>query len=432
MACSRWRAIARQLFGGSDEVLRWAGRMASYHPVERQLLRTPAFADPAPAPAPAVESPRAAGPAVSPPRRRGGDAASESGSELSVEARKLASVVTIDAVKDHPMADRLSIITVKGWQVVSNKERDQFRPGDRAVYCEVDSIVPERILVGRAEHEILAKSKFRVKTARIRGCISQGVLFTLDILRHAGMGPEEWGALPEGANLTAALGLTKYDPAPSPIPACGQPRGSSFPKFVPKTEEERVQNIPKFISQWHGKRFYLAEKVDGSSFTCFLLDGDFGVCSRNQRVAGAGFHWTAAAEAGLERRLREAGLDGVALQGELLGPPIQKNRYHFPKLALRFFSVYMIKEKRYLPVAEAEKLVQSLGLEWVPIIDREFVLTPGHTVDTLLEMAEGKSKLRAATEREGLVFRSVDEEYQPGFGRISFKVISNKWLLKFE
>jgi hypothetical protein len=43
----------------------------------------------------------------------------------------------------------------------------------------------------------------------------------------------------------------------------------------------------------------------------------------------------------------------------------------------------------------------------------------------MLKYAEGKSELNSDTEREGVVVRSVD-------GTISFKAISNKFLLKNE
>ena len=53
--------------------------------------------------------------------------------------------------------------------------------------------------------------------------------------------------------------------------------------------------------------------------------------------------------------------------------------------------------------------------------------TPGvylpNTIDEMLELAEGKSQLCDTTEREGIVVRDKTNN-------ISFKVISNKFLLK--
>jgi hypothetical protein len=70
---------------------------------------------------------------------------------------------------------------------------------------------------------------------------------------------------------------------------------------------------------------------------------------------------------------------------------------------------------------EFEGLIKSMGLETVPILDRNFLLP--NTVDDLLEYADAKSILNPDFDREGVVIRSLDR-------KISFKAISNKFLLK--
>ena len=62
-----------------------------------------------------------------------------------------------------------------------------------------------------------------------------------------------------------------------------------------------------------------------------------------------------------------------------------------------------------------------MGLVTVPVIDRDFTLPA--TVDDLLQYAELKSLLNPDFDREGVVIRSLDR-------KISFKAISNKFLLK--
>ena len=95
---------------------------------------------------------------------------------------------------------------------------------------------------------------------------------------------------------------------------------------------------------------------------------------------------------------------------------------------IRFFNVINIDlSKRYnfwdirsfLNALTSE--VDGPELEAVPIIYDEFSLP--ETRSELITIAEGKSVL-ADTQREGLVFRAV---YNP---KLSFKVISNKYLLK--
>ena len=64
-----------------------------------------------------------------------------------------------------------------------------------------------------------------------------------------------------------------------------------------------------------------------------------------------------------------------------------------------------------------------LGLETVPVLDTNFKLPD--TIDELLKFADSKSELNPNYDREGIVIRTLDR-------KISFKVISNKFLLKYE
>ena len=54
-----------------------------------------------------------------------------------------------------------------------------------------------------------------------------------------------------------------------------------FPGFLPKTDETRVQVLEAVLERHRGKTFYVTEKLDGTSFTAFLRQGEFGICSRN-------------------------------------------------------------------------------------------------------------------------------------------------------
>ena len=56
--------------------------------------------------------------------------------------RKLASIVTIATADPIPETDRLDVVTLvgKAWRIVTG--RNEFRPGDRAVYFEINSALP--------------------------------------------------------------------------------------------------------------------------------------------------------------------------------------------------------------------------------------------------------------------------------------------------
>jgi hypothetical protein len=70
-------------------------------------------------------------------------------------------------------------------------------------------------------------------------------------------------------------------------------------------------------------------------------------------------------------------------------------------------------------------VLMSLNLQYVPVLNQEYGFILPDTVEDMLKYAEGKSMLNPDTEREGVVVRSMD-------GTISFKAISNKFLLENE
>ncbi len=54
--------------------------------------------------------------------------------------RKLATIRRIGAVNPIPGADAIEVASVGGWAVVVKK--DEYRTGDLAIYCEIDSWIP--------------------------------------------------------------------------------------------------------------------------------------------------------------------------------------------------------------------------------------------------------------------------------------------------
>jgi RNA ligase (TIGR02306 family) len=211
----------------------------------------------------------------------------------------------------------------------------------------------------------------------------------------------------------------------------GMAKGN-FPSFLHKTDEERVQNLKWLIDKHQGKVFYVSEKIDGSSCSLYVKNGEFGVCSRNldlKRYDGNAF-WQCVNENNFEVKLKSAGLKhgNICVQGELIGPGIQGNKYKLDKLQLRVFNVFEIDNDRYFNFEEMVEFCEIFGFETVPILDKNFVLN--HTVDELISFADGRSKLNQQSIREGLVFRPLIEAKERKLGRLSFKVVSNKFLLK--
>jgi RNA ligase (TIGR02306 family) len=351
--------------------------------------------------------------------------------------RKLASVQTINAVEPIPGADAIERIRVLGWWVVAKK--GEHTPGDRIVYCEIDSLLPERpefeFLRASSfkpsqtspEGEVILPAGFRIKTVRLRGQVSQGICFPLSVL-PLGVPTDE------GADVTELLGVRKWEP-PAPVGMGGKVKGG-FPGFLPKTDETRVQVLEAVLARHRGRTFHVTEKLDGTSFTAFVREGAFGICSRNLWMDEAdetNLLVRLSRKLRLEEKLRAArdrlGHD-VAIQAEVIGPGVQKNKYGLADLSLRVFNVLDVGAYRLLDHAAGLAALTEMGLEPVPQLG---TLVLGHSVDELVALAEGPSVLNPKAQREGIVLRPPAEEPDADVGgRLSFKVINPKFLLKYD
>ncbi len=360
--------------------------------------------------------------------------------------RKLASLRRISDIQPIEGADMIELAIVDGWKVVVAKEVGH-RIGDMVVYCEIDSFLPIR-----EEFEFLRKSSykkmgdqegFRLKTIKLRGQISQGLILPMSVFFEGyGYGvsetllnenvalepdklvisPSDMIELVVGNDVTEVLGIVKYEP-PIPAELAGKVKGM-FPSFIRKTDEERIQNLASEYEEMKKHIYYETEKLDGSSATFFYNNGEFGVCSRNLELleTEGNTFWKVARELDLENKLKEYGFN-LSIQGELIGEGIQGNPYKIKGQTVRFFNLFDIDLQEYHSLSVFKKTMEKLGLETVPVLNTHFHLPD--TIDELLLMADGKSELNPNFDREGIVIRSLDR-------KISFKVISNKFLLKHE
>lgn len=327
--------------------------------------------------------------------------------------RTLASIQRIKTLAPITGADAIQKATVLGWQLVVKK--DEFQVGDLAVYCEIDSLMPDR-----PEFEFLKARGMRIRTIRLRGEFSQGICFPLSILPA---GTETV----EGADVTAILGVEKYEPS-IPASLSGIMKGG-FPSFIPKTDETRVQVLQDLLDKYAGTTCYVTEKLDGSSVTYYMKDGEFGVCSRNLELLESPENslWKMARALRIEEKLRARG-QNIALQGEIVGEGIQGNLYKLRGQAVFFFNAFDIDGFRYFDFAAFEALMRDLELAAVPVLDRAYHLQ--NDIPTLVQMATGTSTLHKV-EREGVVIRPLTEQCDV-IGRVSFKAISPEFLLKHD
>jgi len=335
------------------------------------------------------------------------------GKTYSLRMRKLASIQKILALAPIEGADAIETATVLGWQLVVKK--GEFQVGDYGVYCEIDSILPDK-----PEFEFLRPRGMRIKTIRLRGQISQGICFPLSVLPVG-------TPLVEDAEVTDILGVIKWE-MPIPAALAGKVKGG-FPAFMPKTDETRVQVLQPLLDALVGEPCYIAEKVDGASVTYYFRNGEFGVCSRNLELLEDDDNtlWKAARTMALAEKLRTLG-GNFALQGEIIGEGVNGNKLRQRGQTVRFFNLFDIDHYAYLDFNALRSTLERLELPMVPVLDENFSLI--NDIPALVTLATRRSTINPDVWAEGIVIRPLKEQRLAG-ERVSFKVINPEFLLKF-
>ena len=127
----------------------------------------------------------------------------------------LATIQKIKQVEHHYNADALDIVKVLGWDVITR--RGEFKAGDLIVYVALDSILPH----GNPDFSFLEKCNWRIKTQKLRGHVSYGIVFPLTVLNPNLI-------IKEGMDVTKVMGVEKYE---KPVPNCGEPKVYSQSAF---------------------------------------------------------------------------------------------------------------------------------------------------------------------------------------------------------
>lgn len=321
--------------------------------------------------------------------------------------RKLARIVRLGDVHPHPNADLLELAQVGGWQCVVKK--GEFKKGQLVLYFEIDSWVPHSLAPfltkGSSPREFNGVPGERLRTVRLRGQLSQGLVLPLDVL-------------PDNTDLTEQLGVQKWD---NPLPAqlSGQVKGN-FPNFIRKTDQERIQNLWP-LDLLEDEVFEVTFKLDGSSMTIYRTEAGYGVCSRNLdlKLEDKSNNFIQMFD-----KLIAEGFElpvGYAVQGELIGEGIQGNFEGITGRQYFVYNVWNIATQEYFKPIQARIFCIEANVNYVPVMHFHKGLKH-YVLADLLEMADGDSAFDGKY-REGLVFKSNQRDF-------SFKVISNRYLEK--
>ena len=311
---------------------------------------------------------------------------------------KLASIETITNIRPHPNADKLSLATVLGWQVVVQK--DLYNEGDKIVFITIDSIVPRCQWSEFLADKNNPDKPIRIKNIKLRGEYSSGLVIPLKEF------PDQFTETTVvGEDLTELLGVRKYV---KEIPAhlAGESIGDFPTHLASKTDEDNGLNDPDLVKQVFDSdtEITITQKLDGSSITLIVENGELTqVCSRNlsKKETEKSSFWKAA------RRLTiPHGWSGV-IQGELCGNGIQKNPLKL--VDIKIFAFQIKTEERYMTYEEMKQFCENeLRCDVVPLIaELEVAATVRLWVDPLQKLQELADTQRYASGEvgEGIVVR---------------------------
>lgn len=391
---------------------------------------------------------------------------------LTETQRKMASIQEIDLLSPIENSDFLEVAMMKnlGWKVVVKK--GEFKPGDKVVYFEIDSAIDvkslppvleflkdkgtKKLFTGRTPDTSAFSGEYvRIKTIKLRGQVSQGLIIPTNSSNE--------NVAPVGTDLTNFFQVEVWDRLVewyadrSQLGTRAQMHSAGdFPSDVPKTDEIRVQtayaDLVKDPANVDGE-WEVTEKNDGSSCTLFYRpqlwpDDPMRISSRRFLLKDDGFsdEWFAAfkkigwdnIKSGL-KMVYEMGLwhfsdDGtndklilphyheLAIQGEMIGAKFNGNRDKNTENHFRVFRIFDITEQKFVTPEVRYLICKIVGLEHVKVIETCQIFHKLKNIDEFVSYADGVTD--NGNPREGVVFKRVDD------GSISFKSVSNKYLLK--
>jgi hypothetical protein len=374
--------------------------------------------------------------------------------------RELAYIVQVDSVEPIEGYDRIAYATVGGWHCVVDAT---MKAGDKAVYFEIDSLLPS----DDERFAFCSKYKYKIKTQKyVKGTkISQGLLMPITEF-------PEFADKEVGDFVTKDLKVTYYDPMDRArksnrtqveytplfkkiknyfpfkqlmrtkigreilLSIFGMKKKKTpWPSFMPHSDQERIQNASWILN--NKTPFICSEKIDGCSSGYAIEKTAFGykyyVCSRNVVLTRNSKTYYDDMNVWFENYdkynikdfltafIKETGANWVYLQGESYGDGIQKRDYSLKGHDFAAFELCTSNRVRYT-YTEMKEILDRYSIPTVPIISDNYILPD--SVDELLKYAQGISAIDGK-EREGIVFQNIDDP------TISFKAVDNEFLIKY-
>lgn len=355
---------------------------------------------------------------------------------------------TVLDIQPCPGADRLSLATIYGWQVVI--PNNKFVVGSKVIYIPIDSILPKKVedLLFGPESKIKL-NKSRVRQIRIRKSVSQGMA----------VDPSELSSIinldriPIETDLSAILGISKYDPPEKISNMPGQPKlrkNGETPNFHMYLG---LQNIKWNTTMFkEGGEVVIQEKMHGSNSRAALLPyipttlfqkllSFIGLAPKVFKAYGSnrvdisarstykGFYGEDIYAAVFKKIDVFSKLKiGETVFGEVLGPGIQKGySYGLKEHHFVLFDVKVLQpdgSQIWLTPDEVEAFAKERGFEIVPILYKG-----PYNKELAFSLTKGPSEYNDKSEkvREGIVIKSA-KNYSVEGNKQALKWISEQYL----
>lgn len=359
-------------------------------------------------------------------------------------------IEVIDQILPHPNADRLAVYKMKGldFEVIAGIE--DFQIGQKVLYFPVDSIIPNDILnkIG-LEGKLKGKDKNRLGMIKLRGLYSKGLITSLSLIENCTFqisispnvkkgwtiqDPKEKEKL--SAEITAYLGVTKYDPPISSIKGgihAGDCSGK-LPDGLGKYDIEGCERYPEVVKKLLYQEVCVSEKLEGSngSVCLYKQENKIYVNMHGNSVMPTEElpeppYWKMAKECGhidLVKKLKDKCKHFVAIFSEAIGPGVQENIYRLKQNKLVAYDIKI--DGRFICKDEFFELIK--GVETVPILCRHTRLIDFLDGKTVQEAANGKSMLYDVL-REDIVITPEQESFcEELYGRLLLKQHSSRYL----
>ncbi|MGG6263162.1 RNA ligase (ATP) [Leptolyngbya sp. AN03gr2] len=352
-------------------------------------------------------------------------------------------------IEDHPQATALQLARINDYR--SCVKKGQYQTGDLAVYIPEQSVLPDPLIEQLdLSGKLGGKEANRVSAVRLRGIVSQGIVYPLTKCHNQWQlyVPEGCSdrsgifSVSEGEDVTELLGITKFSP---PIPP--ELKGKIFNAGIEACLKYDIENIKSHPNTlWEGEPVVMTEKVHGIWMQVAILPDDRVIVS-SKELAHKGLAFELEGNDGnyyMEvvnqyqiaekvKAIYPRRNTPYIILGEVFGRKIQDLGYgantNQAEIGFRVFDVYLGERNRsrFLDDHELEAECQKLKLERVPVLYRgKFSNDILQYYTTGTETISGKGLHL----REGVVVRPQIERETMELGRVILKSISDSYLLR--